>query len=153
MEVLKSMTAYVLEQYKKWAEDDLDSHCSANYIANTSNYAKFLSMPLELKYFVPCDDQGNVLKTPYIPFEGEDAKKFNASPEEMRDILISFQKAKSEVIFEGFEICNRLESVKCVTNGDLHISYEHSINLGQNLEELVKYNLILTEQARDKYKF
>lgn len=143
MTTLKSMTAYVLEQYELMKNGSVSE--LIEYSDKTSNYAKFLWMPLELKMFVPVDEYGSVMKEPTV-----DAYM---QPKEMDKQFEAFEKAKSEVIFEGFEICDRLESVKCIANGYLHISYEHAINIGQTIEDLVKYNLPINPNAVSKYKF
>ena len=51
-------------------------------------YSKFLKQPLELWMFVPCDDNGNVLKEPII----NDSIK-----------IWTYQQAKERCLFEGFE--------------------------------------------------
>lgn len=54
-------------------------------------YASFLSRPLTLSMFVPCDDKGNVLQDPGL------------MPSQQ---LNDYREAKSNVLFEGFELKN-----------------------------------------------
>ena len=53
---LISLSDYVLQLW----DDKLMSEIGIRAI----NYAKFLKQPLKLEMFVPCDDEGNILKAP-----------------------------------------------------------------------------------------
>lgn len=147
MEKLKSMTAYVLEQEETstfdreqldWYDKEVDK------LNKIRNYAKFLSMPLELKYFVPCDDEGKVI---FYPVHLSNMNELQM--DKYRARIAKYEESiKKDILFEGFKMCNRLESVKCIANGDLHISYEQY----KMIEDLVTYNLALTPQAKEKFK-
>jgi len=143
MENLISMKNYVMEQ-SLIIEKAEQTHFEA--YENILKYAKFLSMPLELKMFVPVDEYGSVMKEPTV-----DAYM---QPKEVDRQFEAYEKALSEVIFEGFEICNKINQ-EGVINENMWVIIQNQ-NFGQStLEDLVKFNLTLTltEQAREKYKF
>lgn len=94
---LISMVDFVLEALN---EDPPYNHVSM--LTNISNYANFLSRPLELGMFVPTDENGNVL----TDIEKKEAwfrdiygvggwKKFI-------DYKVKYQNTKKRVLFEGF---------------------------------------------------
>lgn len=93
---LISMTDFVLEQ-SKILQASLSFNLSRNakahasYADRTTNYANFLSKPLTLVMFVPCDDLGNIINK---PLKTEEAKY---------DWEI-YQQAKEMVLFENFEV-------------------------------------------------
>jgi len=67
-----------------------------------NNYAKFLTQPLKLEMFVPCDDDENVLEEP-IGYE-----IFKEGIKEGGTVVWAvqckeYQKAKDRVLFKGFE--------------------------------------------------
>ena len=93
---LQSMTDFVLEQNK----DGL-SHTRYSY-QKCFNYAKFLKQPLQLGFFVPCDENNNVLKEPSVKdflYHGKKLNHIDFSAETEQ-----YQKAKERVLFEGFEV-------------------------------------------------
>jgi len=145
MEKLISMVDFVKGQNNKnegLFKDDEAFNVLFNIYKVIHNYAKFLSEPLQLWMFVPCLDN--------IPLseDGTDREGYV-----LDDIMFKqYQQAKERCYFEGFEICNRLESVKCVVNGNFHFSYENSIKNKETIEDLVKYNLTLTQTAKNKYE-
>lgn len=126
MENLISMTDYVLEQSKQNPLDLID------FKNNVINYAKFLSMPLELKMFAPFDEYGSVIKEPTV-----DAYM---QPKEVDRQFEAYKQALSEVLFEGFE---KLKDV----------SFAFGSIENRKIEDLVNYNLKLTPNAKLKYKF
>lgn len=85
-------------------------------IKQVRGYAKFLKQPLELGMFVPCDEDGNMLKEPEN-FESEyqkiildEQKSASKSEQEKWKKLKQYQKAKERVLFEGcyihhFDLC------------------------------------------------
>lgn len=92
-------------------------------------YAIFLSQPLKLEMFVPCDDEGNVM----IESSSND-----------------YQKAKEKVLFKGFEIRIHNKRITLFKNGHSILSYSLINNkfLGnQTVERLVGWNLELTQNA------
>ena len=58
------------------------------------NYANFISQPLKLEMFIPCDEDGNFKKKPQWTFENQDWIH-----EDERE----YNEAKSKVLFEGWE--------------------------------------------------
>ena len=131
------MVAFVLQH-------TLDIRQNGVNFISCHRYASFLKQFLQLWMFVPCDENGNVLEFPDpIHTYGLEPADYEYSDEDVE----KYQKAKDRVLFEGFEVCNRLESVKCVVNGDLHFSYDHAIAKKETIEDLVKYQLTLTASA------
>jgi len=141
MEKLISMVEFVLNEANRefYLTDAVLDH--ANRFDSCFKYAKFLSQPLTLSMFVPCDQDGNVLEEPI------QHRMFGQSVIPTVDEKM-YIEAQSKVLFEGFEVCDRMESVKCVVNDDFHFSYESAIKNGQAIESLVKYGLTLTPHAK-----
>lgn len=107
------------------------------------NYAKFLSQPLRLSQFVPCDPNGIPLDQFIHIIDGEMSGDWN--------------KAKSNVLFEGFEVKENkgIELTKSIAwKGVFHVFWFSSENKDwmlskslKNIESLTKYGLTLTENA------
>lgn len=80
---LISMTDFVLEQEQPTY---LEKEEFEDVYYKIHNYANFLKKPLEICMFVPCDENGDILR------DGVNwNKKF-------------YQKAQERVLFEGFEV-------------------------------------------------
>lgn len=135
------MTEFVLEQSKgdKWTElsrkyGDLSGNVYARYVRN---YANFLTQPLTLGMFVPCDEDGNVLEYP---------KTLGVysllHTDKYIDLFNQIQKAKKRVLFEGFEI-----------QGEDWVTMKNGVGCSVNnlkemtIEDWVKYNPTLTPTA------
>lgn len=160
---LISMTDYVLEKV------NADIPCDRGNILNSiANYANFLKQPLELCMFVPCNEDGNVLKEPTMDLirkrpltsEGWDSIYYRMKEE--------YQQAKERVLFEGFEYTDsqkysminkielsvspyglkdeKLQITKIKDNGNFHTWLSLT-----NVESLVECNLTLTQSAIEKY--
>ena len=140
---------YVLEQ-----EKNLNPLKLADALANIVNYAKFLSKPLKLSQFVPCDEEGQIHEKPNnLCFE-----LALANHKESKLALEAYNKAKSNVLFEGFEYKKEirnsggnythiLEHQKLeiyIQYGGFFISGKTEI---KEIEDLVKLGLTLTENA------
>lgn len=94
---LQSMTAFVLHESSK-------IYNSSVFADKVINYAKFLSRPLELWMFVPCDYEGNIWEYPPTQEEWDWATKDSADAEwGFKQKEFFFTKAKERVLFEGFE--------------------------------------------------
>lgn len=95
----KTMTDFVLDSIKEYQQkNDGTRLFSVKPIDDIEKYAKLLSQPLTLGMFVPCDEEGNVLKgKPLSPAEDSDWIKWENEQED-------YFKALDKVIFEGFEI-------------------------------------------------
>lgn len=65
-------------------------------------YAKFISQPLKLEMFVPCDKDGNVLEEPYDEIgRGNWIKTSEKIISEMSD---KYEQAKEKVLFENYSV-------------------------------------------------
>lgn len=138
MERLISMTAFVLA----------DMYSREGMV----KYANFLKQPLTLGMFAPCDDNGNILEEPNTEnhLHGQDSFVYHR-------LQAQYQEAKKRVLFEGFEVKHEK-----FMHDKLHFYIEHNgIKFMWNfnnkwefykefstIEDLVKYNLVLTESAR-----
>lgn len=137
MDKLKGMTEFVLQiaeqkSWKSWPFKIIE------------RYANFLSQPLQLGFFVPCDEQGNVLEEPK-PYVWTFAENGNELAESE---CKAYQAAKERVLFEGF--------ITITGNGELAVQREGSSFItassmsGMTIERLVPRNLPLTESAKKK---
>jgi len=130
---LISMTEKVLELEKEFNNG---IYTFAEFTNIVCNYANFLNKPLKLEYFVPCDDEGNILEEPkFIPEEVEFEK-----------LLEQYENAREKVLFDGFGVCDRNSKKDCIIlNQEDHINIKWLEN--KTIEDLVKYNLTLTLNA------
>jgi len=142
---LISMVDFVLEQEFGYGNEFITAEQFAKVVCR---YANFLKQPLTLGTFVSVDENEKVLAEPEIKFtesfhRGEPCYRQTKEYED-------YKKAKDKVLFEGFSICNRIESVKCVEKGDLHFSYENAIQRKETIESIAQYGLELTETAKNQ---
>lgn len=164
METLISMTSFV----KKVLNEDRPCDRGA-ILDEIGNYAEFLSQPLTLRMFVPCDENGNVL-TDTSPldyqrevFKGEFQFKSDLHLERYINLEKEYSKAKSRVLFEGFEykkaeFCDEPMLEVFIPKTDIAFIYDcEDKNFeveediwGEDVESLIKYNLQLTETAKQK---
>jgi len=128
---------YVLEQSEnlKRAQDAFDKY------VNIFNYAKFLSQPLKLSQFVPCDEEGNILEEPIPFFEHDKGSDFHAMQH------INYEKAKSNVLFEWFYIGNYYQKEKALYNSHSNTIIPLPFEDYKTIESLLLFNLTLTENA------
>lgn len=96
LEIMKliSMTDFVIK-----VEEDANFYCETQY-NKIVKYARFLKQSLTLGMFVPCDDQGNVLKEPEGWRSGECDIKDCDYPCKCEQ----YKKEKGKVLFKGFEL-------------------------------------------------
>ena len=104
---LQSMTDFVLEIDKEW-ENPSKPFSENKALMKICNYATFLKQPLKLGFFVPCDENGNVLDD-----KGECSCAGNTewchgcnSWHYHNDTFTesdAYLKAKERVLFKGFE--------------------------------------------------
>jgi len=143
---LISMTEKVLQLSKDLGIGGDTFH---DFYLKTTYYANFLSQPLTLSMFIPCVD--NVpLEIPIETICG--VEKYTES----------YNKAKENVLFEGFFTSDGKDTkptdVKSVTNGIMHVFWYNNIEnwyLSRGLktiEDLIQYNLTLTESAKQQLK-
>jgi hypothetical protein len=151
---LISMTDYVLEQpFSK----DLKLNGLRCFYKKIENYANFLKQPLKLGMFVPTDENGNVWEEPKQEHYTDCNEEQNAK--DWIYNLEKFNKAKENVLFEGFEITtpsDKCHIIFCKENIEcqflLNSDFSFNIRAFQpiEIEDLVKYNLTITETAIKK---
>lgn len=135
MKKLINMVDFVLEQTKlHTSEMKMGGVATSLHIIN--NYARFLKRPLELGMFVPCDEDGNVLKESFQHPLATPESKFGKQ-------WTTYKEAKERVIFEGCEVTTPNENPRyyIVTLNDRHIWYS---NTSKPIENFVR-KLTLTE--------
>ena len=145
MKLIK-ITDFVLEQEKTIYESD---KTFKDFFNKTTNYANFLQQPLTLGMFIACDENGNVLEEP-IMFYSEKNLKYLKGIEieiatEVNNRVKQYQQAKERVLFEGFEVCNRQDELICLVCKNEHFTIKSLLK--ETIEDLVQYNLTLTETA------
>lgn len=98
MKNLISMTDFVNKIRKQGDTtpfEDEQMKIDLNNLQLIFKYAKFLSQPLKLEMFVPCDEDGNPLKKPSWS-ESENEIHFT-------NYTRKYNQAKEKVLFEGFK--------------------------------------------------
>lgn len=144
---LVNMTTFVLEQVK-----DVENAGVSYTLAVINKYANFLKQELTLGMFVPVDEKGNVLEEPK-PLKGCEYWE----EQELGCDWIIYRKAKTKVLFEGFEVNNTDDDRKRVTNKKGLSVFRFSKNSGWVISEiakdyivenLVKWDLTLTDHAK-----
>ena len=125
------MTDFVLEQLN---EQNSRTKPMREVFNSLEKYAKFLKQPLKLEMFVPCDEDGNILKEPkrwedYLQYPDS----FDGNNE--WDELYDYQQAKEKVLF--------------VFKPHFDISViKHHILQGRNIEYLANFgSMQLTKTA------
>lgn len=114
-------------------------------------YAAFISQPLKLEYFVPGDDEGNVLEEPEWsePLSVEEQEVY-----EHEEYI--YEKAISNVLFQGFHVTKNFEGIpvlKMIHSNQVWAyldSKNFSLNFpvgSHNVESIVENNLKLTDAA------
>lgn len=89
---LISMREFVLERENMLKQTPEEMERDLYIIAQ---YAHFLSQPLTLGMFVPCDDRGKILEEPMFDPSNE---QYWASAQ------FEYERAKDRIIFEGFTV-------------------------------------------------
>lgn len=109
------------------------------------NYANFLSQPLEIWMFVPCDEDGNVLEDPGLMPSYE---------------LNKYREAKDRVLFEGFTIeKQKKDEILFIDKNGYLFSYmtisktfyfhnDDEIMLLEKIEDLVDLKLKITADLK-----
>ena len=110
------------------------------------NYAKFLKQPLKLEMFVPCDEDGNVLEE-YKRSEAEILADKNSYCRYISKEEAKWNKAKENVLFEGFEEMKNAAVRDCVWIKDTETRFHIDTRYGTTVEQLIKSNLKLTQTA------
>lgn len=151
---LISMTEFVLEQEKQMTEND-SYEFAFGMSSRMINYAKFLTKQLELGYFVPCDEDGNVMLLP------GSAPIYTHSLE----YIDEYQQVLDKVIFEGFEVKSKniissgFEEMLFLPfnngNTEVYVTDFTQENTKETLcytiEDIIKYNLTITPQSVKRF--
>lgn len=134
---LITATEKILETYKSLCNGEI---AEKEALMIPVRYAKFLSQPLTLYMFVPCDDEGNVLEEPKIT----QIAKFQTPTKSFEDYQRIYNEAKSKVLFEGFKMCDRGDKT-CIMTDSFHLNEFMWKN--KTIETLVRYELTLSATA------
>jgi len=127
---LQSMVEFVLSQKRADEENEI-------VLRRIIDYAKFLSQPLTLGMFVPCDKNGIVLESPKhyannstFPFDGskESAEQSNRQYDYE---LKKYNEAKERVLFEGISISHAHDLLESFGNIDQY-SQTHESTLTES---------------------
>jgi len=156
MKKLISMTDYIEDQeieIPKLPERLKVSEMDRIFVQRVILYSRFLKQPLTLGMFIPCDLEGNVLIEPK-------GINYGVNVEGFRQDLHQYQQAKERVLFEGFEVTESTDEHIRIKKTELSIIFfikigkisfydifsdSHDI---ETIEDLVKYNLTLSENAQ-----
>lgn len=136
---LITMTDYVLNQagrYRPHKKIDLEM---ANKLDWIEKYATFLSQPLTLGMFIPCDLEDNVLEK-----QNHKAHPSVVNGEMFKEQTIKIQEAKDRVLFEGVKMSNGFGTWWICLNGQARIDIKKG---GRRIESLTEYDLTLTPNA------
>lgn len=121
MERLISLREFIVEP-KHWKDTEhFDNHDVLSLIIS---YANFLSQPLTLSMFAPCDEEGNVLEEP---------NRSTHTNEECE----TYKAAKERVLFEGVD----LDAAK------------HHISQNRTVEYLAQFGTVSLTLAAKKQIF
>jgi len=140
----------MMDLYEK--EGNLKGSTTNAQLLRIEKYANFLKQLLKLWMFVPCDEEGNVLKEPnyYSCFLDN---SYLTRPQLINyENCVRYQKAKDRVLFEGWSL---LDS-EHITNGSYDIDiltwtfYRTNEGGGvgyEIIDDLTNYQLELTSTA------
>lgn len=93
--ILIPMIDFVLEQRKN--RNQTVPEC----LNSIFGYADFLKQPLKLEMFVPCDEYGNVLESPYLEGVFHSHSKLPVKLSRVTDKDVEkYEKAKEKVLFD-----------------------------------------------------
>ena len=156
---LQSMTDFVLEREDTSTFDtsQIDWYDLEQVkLDEIRNYARFLKQPLQLGFFVPCDEDGNLWEFPPTNEEWEWAQKDSADAEQSYKMKqFYYEKAKERILFKGFHSIGENEIE--LLNSDNWMSFSqktikftdefgHEIEV-YRIEDLIELNLELTDSA------
>lgn len=103
------MTDFVLEMHEKLEYVPTQREVIESFII-TKNYANFLKQPLTLGMFVPCDENGNILKEPKLQSE------LLIVVNDFMDKMKAYNEAKEKVLFD-VGIIETYEDIIVFSNG------------------------------------
>ena len=141
---LQSMTDFIT-----WVDEKRNG--SGGHYDIIIRYKNFLKQPLQLGFFVPCDENGNVLEEPkrwndYLQFP--DSFDGNKEWGELYDYELAIER----ILFKGFEYVNFINDGKLLPYHRL-IKNDEYFNvrfLDRNIEDLLtefEYGIELTPTA------
>ena len=142
---LISMTDFVLEQNEKLRKDIHDNYNKLlipQCCDRIFNYANFLKKPLKLGYFIPCDEEGDILEEP-TNYE----KRLLNMMTGYNDEVYTYYQAKQRVLFEGFEYDKEND---WVTYNEFARFFVSELQNGkvEDLFKLIKDEITLTGTAK-----
>ena len=155
----KTMEAIYLQSSLQFGET-LKSVSDSDYRRLRDNYDALLKQPLQLRFFVPCDENGNVLEEPkrwndYLQFPDS----FDGNKEWGE--LYNYELAKERVLFNGFVFeesqkealkNNTQLSVSIYTENSFYITHRlngkwHTWFSLKTVEDLIKCKIELSKTA------
>jgi len=149
MEKLISMVAFVKEQINQYdckVNKDTEYNDLFELKNKIENYASFLSEPLQLWMFVPCDENNAPLEEPINIFSDSPIKEESKMYQNSEPVK-KYQQAKERCYFEGEHglmdgWCLQLDGGYLITASDrLH---------EMTIEDLIPYNLTLAQTAKNR---
>ena len=155
MKQLISMTDFVIDQSHP---DTLEKDDFEQSLYLIRMYAEFLKQLLELWMFIPCNEDGNVLDEPKKCYDCNlrvdcyTRNHTSGTPDyTCHSDWKEYQQAKEKCLFERFEIREHFGD-KCLYSKDCnsffgHFDKEDFCFYGKIIEDLLKYNLQLTQTA------
>lgn len=155
MERLISLREFIVEP-KYWKDTEhFDNHDVLSLIIS---YANFLSQPLTISMFVPCDEEGNVLSEPdienfdngvgveYDNFEHY-KNRYNAEKEKVLFDVQNIPDDSFNFIYY-FDLPDTDNECFCFDTSTKNWAIEGSEIYSATIENLVKYGLQLTPTAQ-----
>ena len=126
------------KDFGKLLKDKSDSE----YRRLRENFDNFLEKPLKLGYFIPCDEEGDILEEP-TNYE----KRLLNMMTEYNDEVYTYYQAKAKVLFEGFEYD---KENNWVTYNEFARFFVSELQNGkvEDLFKLIKDEITLTETAK-----
>ena len=126
------------KDFGKLLKDKSDSE----YRRLRENFDNFLEKPLKLGYFIPCDEEGDILEEP-TNYE----KRLLNMMTEYNDEVYTYYQAKAKVLFEGFEYESENEWINYNGFSRFFISEQQNGKI-EDLHELITEKPKLTETAK-----
>lgn len=152
MKKLISMTDFVLEQSEILHKEQKNRNFNLgmlDFATNSIKYARFLKQPLELWMFVPCKLVGNEFAN-WQPMQEPESLKgyYETNSEGMKQESIlrqEYQQAKERCLFKIYSFEEECDDFWYFAINELTLI---GIDKVGTIEDLVKYNLQLTQAAQ-----
>lgn len=147
------MTAFVLRQLKKTGYHIVGkiNYTPEKQLEIIESCANFLSQPLTLQMFIPCDLEGNVLKEPDLtckrPNSNGNCQCGEESVKDCREWWNEWTTAKEKVLFSGFELIYNTDMLKVISDKEMKIYFSEN-EPPCTIEAYCNDNLTLTEKAK-----